>query len=73
MDEQEPIAGEYERGVQHGRRLGAFGALTTARRTLRQAGPIPLAQALGRLVSVEDLAEVLRDLEDAADKAGEHS
>jgi hypothetical protein len=73
LDSTNPSPDAYERGVRHGRRLGAFGALTTARRTLRQAGPIPLAQALDRLVSMEDLPEVLRALEDAADRAGEHS
>jgi hypothetical protein len=61
----------YERGVRHGRRLGAYGALATARRTLRQAGPAALAQALNGLVSVDDLGETLRRLEDAADRAGQ--
>ncbi len=63
----------YERGVAHGRRLGAYGALATAKRTLRQAGAGVLAQALQGLRSVDDLGQVLRQLEDAADKAGEHS
>jgi hypothetical protein len=69
MDEQEPIAGEYERGVQHGRRLGAYAALTTARRALRQTSVAEVARILNRLVSVDDLGDVLRRLEDAADRA----
>jgi hypothetical protein len=59
----------YERGVQHGRRLGAYGALALARRTLREAGPLPLAQALSRLTGPDDLALVVRALEDAVDRA----
>jgi hypothetical protein len=73
MDDAEPIAGEYERGIRHGRRLGAFGALATVRRALRAAGPIPVAQALDRLVSGEDLGEALRQLEDLGDRAGDQS
>ncbi len=63
----------YERGKLAGRRLGGYAAFATARRALREAGPIVLARILNQLASVEDLAEALRQLEDAADRAGEHS
>jgi len=65
------LADHYERGVAHGRRLGAYAALATARRALRQAGPIELARALDHLVGVEDLGDVLRQLEDLGDRAGQ--
>ena len=64
---------DFEAGVAHGRRRGAYAALSTARRTLRTAGGAALAQALQGLVSADDLGEVLRMLEDAADQAGERS
>ena len=73
MDSTNPSPDPYERGVAHGRRLGAYAALSTARRTMREAGLRPLAQALDRLVGPDDLALVLRQLEDAADRAGEYS
>ncbi len=69
MAGQDSTAGEYERGVAAGRRLGAYGALALARRTLREAGPLPLAQALSRLAGPDDLPMVLRALEDSVDRA----
>jgi hypothetical protein len=62
---------DYERGVHHGRRVGAYGALATARRALRQTSAVTLARILDQLVSVDDLGETLRQLEDAADRAGQ--
>ncbi len=62
-------ASDFDRGVAHGRKLGSFGALALARRTLREAGPLPLAQALSRLTGPDDLPIVLRALEDAVDRA----
>src|SRR6266498_5744806 len=60
MDSTNPSPDPYERGVAHGRRLGAYAALSTARRAMREAGLRPLAQALDRLVGPDDLALVLR-------------
>jgi len=71
VDSGNPSPDPYERGIQAGRKLGAYAALATARRTLREAGPLPLAQALDRLVGPDDLALVLRMLEDATDRAAE--
>jgi hypothetical protein len=76
QDSTNPTGDPYERGRQAGRRLGGYAALTTARRALRQTSAVEVARILNRLVSVEDLGEVLRQLEDAADRAvqgGEHS
>jgi hypothetical protein len=74
MDNSNPSPPDaYERGKLAGRRLGAYAALATARRTLRQTSAATLARILDQLVRLEDLAEVLRQLEDAADRAGEHS
>jgi len=73
MDSTDSTAGgdPYQRGIARGRQLGSYAALQTARRALREAGPLPLAQALDRLVGPDDLALVLRMLEDATDRAAD--
>jgi hypothetical protein len=71
MDSSNPSPTDpYERGKLAGRRLGAYAALATARRALRQTSAAELARILNQLAGVEDLSEVLRQLEDAADRAG---
>jgi hypothetical protein len=70
MDSTNPTGDPYERGERHGRRLGGYAALTTARRALRQTSAFEVARILNGLVQVEDLGEVLRQLEAAADRAG---
>jgi len=68
-----PDLDSYERGKLAGRRLGAYSALSTARRALRQTSAFELARILNGLVTVDDLPQVLRQLEDLGDRAGEHS
>jgi hypothetical protein len=72
-DSTNPAPDPYERGKRAGRRLGGYAALATARRALRQTSALEVARILDGLVSADDLGDVLRQLEAAADRAGEHS
>jgi hypothetical protein len=67
--EPEPGLTEGERGELRGRRTGAFSALATARRALRRASPREVAGILDTLRGPDDLAGVLRQLEDLADRS----